>query len=353
MEDDIQSAKQGAVSKGAEVTIPKTPPLPPLLQKPTLPKPSELPSRSPLVRIGEADKKSSLPKSKLSLPLAINKKPEHPKGSAIAIPPRKSGFPTKYVILAVVVAVLIGGSAYWFFVLREGMEPEVFPTFTPRVIATPNPLINLKKLFFVSNIVPLPDSTTTLNISAFKATLLPPFSDEQASHAFVSLRSGADSVKFSDFIKRILAGQGQENPKEVRNLLTAVYDDEFGLILSKQTEQFDSSGKPVDNFPVERRMALVVKVSDAETARQAMLDWEVNLPFDIEDLFELPELSGTENLVFQDNAYREVPIKYINFPYPDRTIDYAVITATDGEQYLVIANSRIQMYAIIDLLLGF
>lgn len=49
---------------------------------------------------------------------------------------------------------------------------------------------------------------------------------------------------------------------------------------------------------------------------------------------------------FQDNAYQDIAIRYINFPNPDLSIDYAVV----GDK-LVIATSRESMYAVIDALL--
>src|SRR3989338_10700562 len=63
MEDDIKSAKQGAVSKGAEVIIPKSAPLPAVSFEtgPQAPKPV---TSAPLIRLGEIEKRPVLPETK-------------------------------------------------------------------------------------------------------------------------------------------------------------------------------------------------------------------------------------------------------------------------------------------------
>lgn len=348
MEDDLKSAKQGLVSKGVEVTIPKTPPLPsfPETGVQNAPKPSTF---APLVKIGEAEKRSLLPGMKLPpLPPSVKKEISSP---IIAVPPKKGGFLNKTLILALFVAVLAGGGAYWFFVIKQETKPEVVPTFTPRVI-TSDSLNALKKYFFINSSISLPDSTVAFDLSALKSALLQVVPNEEVLHSFAYLRSGTNAVKFSEFIKRFLSNQ-EETSLEVQSLINSVSENGFGLIFSKQTEKFDDSGKPVDNSPVERRLAFVIEVSDLTAAKQAMSDWETNLPFNIESLFELTKLDEVEDLSFKDNVYRETTIRFVNFPYPDRSIDYALISANDGKQYLVIANSRAQMYGVIDALLGF
>lgn len=48
---------------------------------------------------------------------------------------------------------------------------------------------------------------------------------------------------------------------------------------------------------------------------------------------------------FQDNAYNGVAIRYINFPLPDLSIDYAIIP---DQRLYIVATSQEAMYAIID-----
>lgn len=51
---------------------------------------------------------------------------------------------------------------------------------------------------------------------------------------------------------------------------------------------------------------------------------------------------------FQDNFFGGVAIRYKNFPAADETIDYAIISMTNGKSYFVFTNSRESMYSVID-----
>ena len=79
--------------------------------------------------------------------------------------------------------------------------------------------------------------------------------------------------------------------------------------------------------------------------------WEGNMAKDLSNLFKLG--ASINNVVFKNNNYRGLNIRYANFTQPDRSIDYAVVRATNGRSYLVITNSREQVYGVVDNLLGF
>jgi len=60
------------------------------------------------------------------------------------------------------------------------------------------------------------------------------------------------------------------------------------------------------------------------------------------------EIDKTKNTgQFRDNSYQGVAIRFKNFPNPDRSIDYAVMSS-NGKTYLVLAGSREAMFAAID-----
>ena len=63
--------------------------------------------------------------------------------------------------------------------------------------------------------------------------------------------------------------------------------------------------------------------------------------------------TGTEVKEFLDTNYNGVSIRYKNFPYADKSVDYAIVTALNGKNYLVITGSREAMYGSIDKLKGF
>jgi len=81
-----------------------------------------------------------------------------------------------------------------------------------------------------------------------------------------------------------------------------------------------------------------------------MTDWEFTIENDLAGYLLIADTSKEASVNFLDNAYREVSIRYKNFPFADMTIDYAVISI-DGNSYLVISGSRESMYSAIDVLL--
>ncbi len=99
------------------------------------------------------------------------------------------------------------------------------------------------------------------------------------------------------------------------------------------------------------KMALAVRVTDAAQAKTQLTFWEDTMLERLGEFYGLPLPAG--DLSFSDNTHRSISIRYVNFPTPDRSIDYAIVTAKNGNDYLIIANSREQMFLIIDKLLGF
>ena len=97
----------------------------------------------------------------------------------------------------------------------------------------------------------------------------------------------------------------------------------------------------------EYSYGLVVKLANGAGLAQALSRWETNISTNLKDLFGL-DVSAAASVDFLDNAYQGAPIRYRNFPDPLKTIDYAVVIAANGDEYLVIVHSREHIYGIID-----
>jgi hypothetical protein len=54
---------------------------------------------------------------------------------------------------------------------------------------------------------------------------------------------------------------------------------------------------------------------------------------------------------FADGSHQGVPVRYWNFPAADISIDWAVVPASNGTNYLVISGSRQSAFFAIDRLL--
>ena len=64
---------------------------------------------------------------------------------------------------------------------------------------------------------------------------------------------------------------------------------------------------------------------------------------DLRPIFLDHQLEEPATEEFQDNTYKNVNIRYLNFSDPSLTLDYAIV----GD-YLVITTSRESMYGVID-----
>lgn len=345
---------------------PKSLPLPPSADGSKLPASLTLPLVG--VRPGEAEKKATPlppPPSPEKLPL-LKPVPKvaplstsGPGQGIISVPPRPSIFVNKrlLIIAGAGVLVLLGGILF----LRGGQETEEVssPTATPSVSPRTSDLEGLPTTSTLSSIfrdysslyIPA-DSQDELTGLQSEAVLLSNNSFEQNVLVAVKNQNVNDanltSLKFDDFLTRFLISFPA-------NLASYVKNDDFSLILTKQTEFFDQAGKlvasPSAELLLKPKMALAVRVIDALETKNQLTFWEDTLTDGLKEFYDLSSQFGDGHFV--DGTYRGVPIRFVNLIYPDRAIDYAIVTAKNGNDYLIIANSRQQMFSIIDKLLGF
>lgn len=280
--------------------------------------------------------------------------PPPPRG--VSIPPTagaNSFMGSKMLIPGVILLLLaVAGFGYWFFVLKN-VDQEVNLTVSPSpggngsVSIQPTPRVSkLSPFFSAYYLLPIKKGegkTFTSVLPEIKRLNL----TDPSKNILLDPRSEvAEDYTFSAFLNRFLV----DFPA---NLLSAVDEKDFDLIWSTQKELFNAQGKPVLNGPdlEERRLALAVRVTNAEQVRKTMLEWEDFMVDDWQNFFVFP--APTTQISFLPASYRDVAIRYLNFNYPDYSIDYAVVTANNNDDYLVIGNSREQMFGIIDVLLGF
>lgn len=340
MESDIKSIGQGAPAKGVEVTIPSSPPLPSTGQPSDRLPPKPLPP-SASISIAGAEKRSVLPNIRPLSPQQVKDKPVPT--SAIAVPPKKTAVFNRWTLIAIVVLVVVAGGGYWFYFLREDITPVV--TSSPTPTSTPDFLKPLKLIFASSDSVVVPDLASLDDMEPLNLVLSQVVLGESSKNLFLTPENETgEPVTFSSFVSRFLVNQNQ-------SLIDNVTDKRFGLVISRQQEKFDDLGKPITDAEPETRTALIVEITDAVVARIAMSEWEQTLSDDLAELFQITEAS--EQDIFENNKYRDVDIRFMNFPYPDRSIDYALVSSANNNTYLVIASSREQVYSIVDTLLGF
>jgi len=91
------------------------------------------------------------------------------------------------------------------------------------------------------------------------------------------------------------------------------------------------------------RLGLSIKLKQEANLSEMLKNWEESILTDLKSMLlqeEVPEPTS-----FEDNIYKDIAIRYINFPDPDLSIDYAVF-----DNKLIITTSRESMYGIIDVL---
>ena len=94
------------------------------------------------------------------------------------------------------------------------------------------------------------------------------------------------------------------------------------------------------------RSGLVMKLKEGVNLADKLRNWEKDIKDDLKSFFLTAELPDSATQDFQDNVYQEKNIRYINFPSPDLSIDYALVS-----DKLIITTSKDSMFAAIDALL--
>lgn len=343
MGEDIASIKSGQKPLGVDIPRKITP------EMPKAPAPATLKSEEPLssgprpaVGLGRAEKTGSLPFTPTS------KGPETPKPPIIqppiVVPEKKRRFLSPMFYISIAGALVIGGILYWYLILRAP-TPEVVLSPTPTPTLTPTPVI--KGLGDIFEGVPVNfEVGVSDNVGRDFKTFV-----------------GTLSVASKEFLKIDLVENIEDAlvPLNFLNMFdldlitypTALRDNVFDSIVAVygQSEMFNKDGNINSSPQNQKKTAFVATVKDRVAVQLAMKDWENRVAEDLADYMLISDTTKEANANFLDNTYRGISVRYKNFPFPDTTVDYAIVEAA-GQNYLVIAGSREFIYAAIDVLLG-
>ena len=336
MTSDLEATKKGQAPSSSVLQIKPEAPKISTQEKPLEPAKPLTPSPPPIqVKLGEAEKARPLP--------ALTPSPKVPpppiKPEAIIIPPKKSSGKLIPLII-VLVLLLLGAGGYWYFV----REPEIVysPTPEPTLEPTQTPKPSLfESLGAVANI--FPEGSINLNFSSLSAGKadFPPLSFEKP--LFIkALNSLGSDMSLSVFLE----GLGISGPLGFNDSLN---QDNWLIFFHGQKETFSSKGVRSERLSPLPMVGLVAQVQSDVSLRSALNVWESTLGKDLSGFLGYP-LSKAKTAEFLDNHYKEIGIRYVNFPYPDTSLDYAIVTVSDGPNYLVISGSRESIYSIIDVL---
>jgi len=278
-----------------------------------------------------ADLGLPIPKKKVS-------KPEEEKVEYGVIARVVSSGMTTGIATTVVVAIISYALIYYFFIREDG---TIVATPTPVLSPTP-PVIQINELetifqdvsVSVFQISKAPEQTLSdLRSFITKASLA------KKEFRRINFQILPDKTKpiFSDLITRLSVNY----PSDLKNWIK-----ESGTILVYgQEESFDNQNEP------GKRLVLIVEIKDTNKVAEIMKNWEPTIANDLKSIFELDALKQT-TVNFLDNERQGIKIRYKNFPLPDKSIDYAIVSSLTGKYYLVLTNSRESMFSPIDKIRG-
>lgn len=129
--------------------------------------------------------------------------------------------------------------------------------------------------------------------------------------------------------------------------LESVIMPNYLALLYRQSEYFNGA----ERLSGENKLIFITEVTGIKPAKDIMTDWEKSLIESFSQIYNLDPIKKASP-IFLDNSHGSLSIRYINLPYPDHSIDYAVITSLSGRHYLIIASSRETMYLIADRIIG-
>jgi hypothetical protein len=262
----------------------------------------------------------------------------------IMAPPSSGTGGMRKLIYVVLGLIILGGIAYSLVSLMTGSDTAPIASDTPSPSSEPTLTLGGKSLRSYVGA-----DAETINIT-------------NASTAVDDFRNGIitsqPTAKLATVIAVSMAGSPLSagtflgyTTRSIPPSLVSVFGTDWALLSFGQTEVFDAAGVKSESQTVLPKIVVIVEVNDASGARQAMQTWETaGLASASEPLFGN---DVTKKIVpgFTEGVYKTIPVRYWNFPYADSSVDYAIVTASNNKNYLILSASRESMFFAIDQLM--
>ena len=354
MNEDISNLKQGQRPTGIDiprkveqvVSVPQ-----PMPSKPAMPSQQ---FKVPNVNLGETQKTAPMAPSK-----EIPRFPSAPKVEQkpqIYVPQEgQKGGNRNMLFIGIGAVAIVAGFSYWFFVLRSPAPEVVIESPTPIATETPTPTPTLNSIFSGAQKQGISISPTA-PLSFFVGDVTGKVVVDQGTFKVIEAtdtQTPGISYSFTDLLAKLALSVPSE--------LVSNFGNDSAMFVYGQQESFDSKGnlqvgvKAPNGIEVgvvaPNKIVIIAELKSSSDASQTVNKWEATLSSDLKVLFTLGNANKNQP-GFLDNSYRGVAIRYRNFPYPDKSIDYSVVPALNGKSYLVISGSREAMYVAIGKLNG-
>lgn len=349
MAEDLEAAKKGTIpeTKSLEIKIPlsETTPLE-AQEKPDQTPISQTPSsKTQEIKLGPLEKPKLLP----PLPPKPETKPKEISPPEISIPPPKKSLFSPKILIIIILIILIGFLGLFFIKRKNEKITENWPSPTLTETPTKTPVeLKIKDLFdqVIVIQITIPSSLPTdQGLKKFQESIenIPIETVNEFGVLDITDENG-NKYPLSSILEKISVPL----PNEV---LRELDQEDWGFYVYRQKEFFNINGTLNYNAPQRLKLNFIAKVKNESDLRSALNLWELKATNDLKGLFNLlMEKAASET--FLDNTYRDISIRYRNFPFADNTIDYAIIPATNQfSGFFVLTNSRESIYSVIDLIL--
>lgn len=337
MEEDLAALKKGQtptsmpLQRPPQVTSPISPPIKP--QTPPGQSPVTTPSQSPkislpsdLQNLGKVSAPPSPP-----APLTSRGSPQNltsdQSDSNFDIPSSsRSRLSSTMIVIAVALVAIVGFSVWFFFFHKPSTQIGDLPSPTFTLTPTATPLPPLETVFSVNESVDTTLGTSFFSVFKNTANVTSLVAGEPALYKIIN---SATSQRYS--LSDFTASTAVDFPT---NLIASVDDPELYVSLIKKDDGSFGYG-------------IIIRVTDPLEARNELTNFESLATVRLSNLFGIDAKKSASTL-FLDNTYSDTQIRYRNFPDASMTIDYAIVGAPNGENYLVLSSSKQHMYSIID-----
>ena len=340
MSDDISKLKVGQRPSGTEIQKSISPAVPAA----SLPRPPiapVTPTPAPRASLGETEKARPLAPS--TAPFSRPVQPQPSSRPPIVTMPSRSVVPSSRSVfyMVITVVVLLGAVVYWFL---SGDDEEVAFSPTPSLVATstptPTPPVTINSLIGGTDgslTLPSTGNVTAAFLNGINALALNP--GELRKIFITNETKGSDDFSMTDLMDRLSIAYPAE--------LKAALGTDSVILVYGQREAFNAQGQLDVTVTGQRRVAFLTEVRDPVAMAAILSSWENTMTDSLATIFSLNKLRAAST-TFLTNARNDTSVRYRNFPFADKSIDYAVVQARNGRLYLLIAGSRETAYTIID-----
>jgi len=222
------------------------------------------------------------------------------------------------IIILIALIVFIGGFIYWKINQTKSTTPQPPTQQTNNEFQPSTSLIPVNE----TKIIKLENNISLLNSLINEPTSLTP----KTIQRIVPIKTTADgknleALSLSDLIKELNIS--------VYPYVLSEFKNNYTLFLYAQN--------------AEKRLGIIIEIKNTTNLNEQLKFWEKTMFEDLKNIFlnKNPQSPLTKN--FLDNKYKDTAIRFINFPSPDLTIDYAIIN-----NLFLLSTSKELMYETID-----